>query len=1536
MRLRSVLFALATAGLACQCGETTKPTDAGAGCARVDALLDSRVACRQDDQCPCGAYCARGVCAFDCRADRDCDGGWCDPTGHCRDAADHAAVRAVGSVSEVAFTVFPAQLPVLDRSAELTVSVEGAQRALGEVRLEASAGLLVRCREAWATECTTAGPAAGQRLLVKLRLDPAGQPTAWRLRVFHGQQMKTVSLAPMTAPLAGPLRSGSYRGTLWAEATTMTLAGNLPATPQRFGDSQPILDVPLDARLFDDGTLVLSDRRKLFPTWKFSVRPDGTFGVTGGADPSRRVLVGRATSPADPTATEVTVDAVGALTMVGEGELTGTLETFFGGLGLGGPAAGLAGPRVRWGLSLTRQGALLASDTPSSWPTTEAVPAFAADDERAADRLPWESVLAGTTVTGPSLFPTWQERLQYFLCYRRDVGVATAPTALPFGTTPQTPLRDYACAEPAPATGTMIYAFPFFSLDRTVTAAALLQTCLGDLAKTAATPPTQTCGASDINCRTGDTTPRGCVDPPLVLRALGMGLDLLERQGATDRWYESRSDPALRNAHRLLAQWLQLHTFVAREATQVNDPGFEAPQLDLPSALGRSLDGWNVLLHPKVASRLAHWPAPLLREPDYRTGQTSMSLDNAQPIGVPVMMLEALAAQVDAARQLVSETRHTVRAQVPAEVPRALRAVVVVLPLARALHARAITGTPPPWEAYWVEAERRLRDAVTGLNEEWLGLERGANPLGIEEPDLPLYHSGADVPDAIARFKATSNYLLASGGGATDPGWATRAVADAVTSSNAARAQWEKLLERKLQSSLAQQARDDRVAQLEQNYGEKILTLCGEKMFPTAVPAAGVLTALSQQPKLNAYTCFMNQQDSACRYDEAELLAKLTPDDLALRLCVLGALQQQYQAKVEFKDDYANDFVEQASAAVGPAARGAQLSADVTATLRTVAEAAIDAVRQEPWQASGLVSDQSLTLRTENPSDLEQAETLCRGLFPSAVPMNKRVASLASSPLDRPECYAGSMGELALAVRAAAKDIEIASARFQELTDSYTIALNHCLTQESALRQRQDVLDKAAEVTRKVEQLQAVSDGIFRVFDGVLGCVTGSGIDTLTGCANSLLTVYKDAAQGFINNTLSTEGVTALSAQFLTSIQNDMTNALCFNDAQMHLVGADTQARQLEKARLDLSLAMVKLRNAQATFPRLVAEGRARVAAERERSQTSLADDTWKDLYDLELASQKGVVERARRDLHIARRATYLAVRAVEYEWQLSLSARADVLKARRPADLEAVLTQLRTTLAPNTISGQAPKNANVVLSLKEHILQLADRSGWPEGQQTWTGRERLGQLLTSPRQASFDSNGAWIGQLVRLPLAPLGVLGVGQTAGVPLLTGSDCAERLWKVNLVLQGTNLVGNGTTKTRVDLLQKNVFHSQWCSRQAAGVSPLQSLSVRPSRNLFQDPVWGRVGGTASITGEADEFLRASIDAYHNVSRSDFERADYQQGASMELACRGLYGDFALFFPKELLAVDGHDGLRLENVEDVLLRLDYASVTKPRGTP
>jgi hypothetical protein len=91
--------------------------------------------------------------------------------------------------------------------------------------------------------------------------------------------------------------------------------------------------------------------------------------------------------------------------------------------------------------------------------------------------------------------------------------------------------------------------------------------------------------------------------------------------------------------------------------------------------------------------------------------------------------------------------------------------------------------------------------------------------------------------------------------------------------------------------------------------------------------------------------------------------------------------------------------------------------------------------------------------------------------------------------------------------------------------------------------------------------------------------------------------------------------------------------------------------------------------------------------------------------------------------------------------------------------------------------------------------------------------------------------------------------------------------------------------------------------------------------------------QVGLDLAAVDEVNAFTEARISACFNVTQAEPEDEAYFNGDSQELAARDLFGDDALFFPAETLSVSGSTGLRLDRIDDILLRLDYVSVARGR---
>mgnify|MGYP003666921389 FL=1 len=265
-------------------------------------------------------------------------------------------------------------------------------------------------------------------------------------------------------------------------------------------------------------------------------------------------------------------------------------------------------------------------------------------------------------------------------------------------------------------------------------------------------------------------------------------------------------------------------------------------------------------------------------------------------------------------------------------------------------------------------------------------------------------------------------------------------------------------------------------------------------------------------------------------------------------------------------------------------------------------------------------------------------------------------------------------------------------------------------------------------------------------------------------------------------------------------------------------------------------------------------------------------------------------------------------------------------------------MDRLRSFTATGTVGGSSPSELVQVVSLRAQLLQLGDRSEFPAGYYDLSEKDRFRLLVNADHFAVYSDDGSYLGQEIPFTIAPLSRFELGQGLGIPILSGSDCAERLWSVNASLVGETLHTSDTSLTRVTLKKRNTFFSQWCGTAGPDGSDLQFASTRPARNLFLDPLAFADSAIpavpipdASTIDETRGYSNARIQARLNVSRAELESESFADGDSQELAGRGLYGEYALFIPAETLSIDGSEGLLLANVEDILLRLDYISVAR-----
>jgi hypothetical protein len=351
----------------------------------------------------------------------------------------------------------------------------------------------------------------------------------------------------------------------------------------------------------------------------------------------------------------------------------------------------------------------------------------------------------------------------------------------------------------------------------------------------------------------------------------------------------------------------------------------------------------------------------------------------------------------------------------------------------------------------------------------------------------------------------------------------------------------------------------------------------------------------------------------------------------------------------------------------------------------------------------------------------------------------------------------------------------------------------------------------------------------------------------------------------------------------------------CFIELQ-HLVGS------MQEARKSLAASIQTIENEKAAVEHLLGSTRATIALtaaalEREKARPT-GDFVHHFWYDEK-------VERFNKDFAWAKRLTFLAMRAVEYEFQQSLPLRNAIVSAAHPDQLADVIRSLQQEQASRAINRRRPEESGLVVSLRDDILKVADRTDAPPGERNWPASLRFRGRLASDRYIIRDSNGVYLGQGVPFNLAPFGVL------------ENRCGERLWRITATIQGDGL-SSVEPGTQLMLLKRNTFESQYCSGKSPDGTQMQVNSILPSAQLFKPDPTVRYE-------EADGFSVGFMYPWFNIRRSDFYSTKYQEGASEELAGRGLYGDYILLFPQAVL----EKGFPIQNVEDVLLRLDYLSV-------
>jgi hypothetical protein len=536
-------------------------------------------------------------------------------------------------------------------------------------------------------------------------------------------------------------------------------------------------------------------------------------------------------------------------------------------------------------------------------------------------------------------------------------------------------------------------------------------------------------------------------------------------------------------------------------------------------------------------------------------------------------------------------------------------------------------------------------------------------------------------------------------------------------------------------------------------------------------------------------------------------------------------------------------------------------------------------------------------------------------------------------------CYRGSLGAQASTLRSLVGSVEVARSELADMQDEYRIAMESCFLLQrgnerldgarnafneelSKMRTAKTAMDQAANVASEVKDCLATASGATADITNPVGTATSQGL-AAGSCAAGLVSA------GLQNVSLELERAMGdlqdSHDDMMAELEAATEEARCFKEAELSKVAERTLELNILVAMQDVESGYAEFAN-QVEQAQLAAErGRDSIATARASGASTVSRDPWLN----------ADIERYDRSMRLARRAAYLAVRAVEYEFQMTSALRGAVLIAKTVDELEVVLQDLRAVTATQSPNGNQPASLTEVFSLRDHLLQVGARDDVPAGESSLSAAERFRLRLLDPRYEVYE-DGEFIGRDIPFVIAPLAKLDRGTTAGVPIVSDNSCGERLWSLNVSIQGEpeQTFSGFAPQVNVEIRKRNTFFANWC---ADAEQPFQVASTRPSKNLFREP--GIAEGFEGAGGsQTDRFSKARIQALLDIPTGEFLTDAYVDGSSDELAGRLLFGDYSLFIPASSLASFDEDtgeavsdGLILSEVDDIAIRLDYISVAR-----
>lgn len=1508
--------------------------------------------CAQDMECPCGMHCDLGECVAACSTDSDCSGDeQCDDFGRCQ---TEESVNQVGvAFAETAGTLelTDTALWISEHDSLRSLRLHAADDDIARIRVETPDELEVACDDGdFGQECRVESLTVdgdGVRLQVRATDETDFEDhDRHEVRVFTDTQRETISVNLSATPDAEddqPAVPGVYEGYAWPEGSGFVTRQRL----NEFTDQIRNMRVPVTIVVYpgdDDQHRVVSledGLGLLFPNGetvgRFETGTDGSWQLFTPreiySDAEERPYI------EEPILVDGQTQSVtwrgSTLEMERRSRFQGVIPDE-------------RAPYVDWQIATSRvyefdEEEKEQIDIPEVPDEQDPVDTMAQIDEP----LVFEQMVGDYFGWDSDDFDEHHEYVAALLCN----DYPSAPHALAPGAAHglsdelyQTiPGANHPAGELACDSGEPPKAFELLN-DSVLDVEHNMETCFGDFQR-----------AEDARAAgVFDTQPADCVDEARFVKALTVAQHADRNRALNVDNNTDSFSSAL--AHRLIQQWMTLHTFLGREFSKVETFNAIVPAdqaVDLQNSrlevIERITRGFDLLLTPRVASSIAYFSSSQLHDQtDYRQvlypdAEFAPQRTHDQHIGLPVAMLQAYAEQLAAIGDFLEDVQYARSDISEIEEPTkdAIRQGMLLMAIAQGMYDEGLdVGGTPAWEDEWQLTRQQVGARITGVMNQLEDARNMVNPLGISDVDLPLYRIG-DQQETIQRFSAVSDFLV--GTSPADPAVATSQVDQAIDALELAREAWLDNVERDLDEQLLEDEQQRRINSIRRDYGSQVNGLCGGTGYDS-------LEVLDNADNIDGANCYIAPH---CEIEIDDYAGYFSSADVGYELCMTSQLRRHLGSSISSGNQSIDDVLENLGSIYAESQGGVSTSYGESlpdGRVQVVVEDAggelLEELEFNPEHfnpVSGEIPDgisdqkvrdiQQSCERHRQHSQQKRPETIPDSCgITDDCPVNYRCISggceyeRADGELD-PGCYEGALGEMALEVRSLSTAVDSARAKIQEHSERYDNAMQSCMIiaqgnqlqaeQRSSHHMTMNILDTIKFGADSAAHMAAAGRHSASVDAGLTGGVTAA-----FAIAEGLAKVISEGLG------LSMRMVERNHEETMAKLEAAVEEETCYNDAEMHLIGVQSASIDLQRATEDLSAQLVAFENQKGSVNGLLQGGQLELQNEIERTRAPLDIDFWLD----------DRINSLERYMRAARRATYLAVMAVEYEYQFSSAERHATLAAETPEDFARILDNLRAFTMTGNVGGSNPGELLSVVSLRDHILQLGDNSDAPPGFYEMSSADRFEALLNSSQFAVYE-DGEYRGQEIPFQLAPMGRQQLGSSQGVSLLAGTDCAERLWSANMSLQGEELyVGDDPSFSRVVLRKRNTFYSQWCDEEMGDESEQHQLaSTRPSRNLFVDP-YARDESTTPVTAgfdgqgdETDAFSNARISAYFDVDRHTLETEDYSQGETTELAGRGLYGDYAIFFPRETLSLNGSNGLNLQNLEDILLRIDYVSVSQ-----